>query len=247
MPSSVKLAWLNCPVRPYIPNPLRCFNCQRFGHSKQSCRSKPVCARCSGPDHSDNTCELQPLCINCKGAHAAYSRSCPRWSQEKEIQSTKVLQNVSFDEARKIVTARTPRPGVSYSAAAKTSFCSTGTQTDIPLTPILQNTKQKSIFNFTVPSSHKSTSPPPSKTSRTALSVKPRPALKQRPNLTPPSLKPGLTHKKKNRKVNQYTNQSASVILQRMDDEVTLHPSDDELIFEEQIDEVPASTSKLKT
>ncbi|XP_071040065.1 uncharacterized protein [Parasteatoda tepidariorum] len=108
LPSAVKLAWHNCPVRPYIPNHLRCFQCQRFGHSRASCCGTSVCARCSTPGHSDTSCESQPLCINCKGAHEAYSRSCPRCSEEKEIQSVKVLQNITFNEARRIVTARTP-------------------------------------------------------------------------------------------------------------------------------------------
>ncbi|GFU43487.1 uncharacterized protein TNCV_355661 [Trichonephila clavipes] len=46
LPQSVKAAYLHCPVRPYIPNPLRCFQCQRFGHSKTFCRGQPTCSRC---------------------------------------------------------------------------------------------------------------------------------------------------------------------------------------------------------
>lgn len=30
--SSVKAGYLNCRVRPYVPNRIRCFRCQRFGH-----------------------------------------------------------------------------------------------------------------------------------------------------------------------------------------------------------------------
>ncbi|GFY05982.1 uncharacterized protein TNCV_3862861 [Trichonephila clavipes] len=44
---SVKAAYLHCPVRPYIPNPPRCFQCQRFGHSKTVCRGQPTCSRCA--------------------------------------------------------------------------------------------------------------------------------------------------------------------------------------------------------
>ncbi|GFS83425.1 uncharacterized protein TNCV_1059851 [Trichonephila clavipes] len=47
LPQSVKAAYLHCPVRPYIPNPLRCFQCQRFGHSKTVCRGQPTCSRCA--------------------------------------------------------------------------------------------------------------------------------------------------------------------------------------------------------
>ncbi|GFU96869.1 uncharacterized protein TNCV_4862341 [Trichonephila clavipes] len=32
--STIKAAYLNCKIRPYILNPLRCFKCQRFGHHK---------------------------------------------------------------------------------------------------------------------------------------------------------------------------------------------------------------------
>nr|XP_042904647.1 uncharacterized protein LOC122270624 [Parasteatoda tepidariorum] len=149
LPSEVKMAWINCPVRPYIPNPLRCYQCQRFGHSKTSCRSRPVCARCSSTDHEDTSCELPPLCINCKGDHAAYARSCPKWSLEKEIQTIKVLQNLSFSEARRIVMARTPRPGVSYSAAAKTSYCSVSTQTDPSISS--PHSKQNKNHNLILP------------------------------------------------------------------------------------------------
>ena len=33
--NSVKAGYLNIPVAPYIPNPLRCFKCQKFGHGKK--------------------------------------------------------------------------------------------------------------------------------------------------------------------------------------------------------------------
>ncbi|GFV76462.1 hypothetical protein TNCV_928311 [Trichonephila clavipes] len=43
----VKMAYhIRCPVRPYIPNPLRCFQCQRCGHSKNVCRGRLPAPRC---------------------------------------------------------------------------------------------------------------------------------------------------------------------------------------------------------
>ncbi|XP_042900679.1 uncharacterized protein [Parasteatoda tepidariorum] len=241
IPSSIKMAWHNCPVRPYVPNPLRCFQCQRFGHSKQSCRGQPVCARCSGTGHCDTSCELPSLCINCKGDHVAYSRSCPKWSLEKEIQTVKVLQNLTFNEARRIVTARTPRPGVSYSTAVKTSYCSVSTQTD-SVTQKCSTNKQIKLptprpqFNFTEPStSNRTTSPPPSKTSKLDNSEKNRPCPKQIPSKKlPPSLKPGYSRKKKDAKYIQPFNQPTSADLQKMDVEVelSLHPSDDECLLD---------------
>ncbi|GFT13878.1 uncharacterized protein TNCV_2615371 [Trichonephila clavipes] len=41
LPQTVKMAYIRCPVRPYIPDPLRCFQCQRYGHSKNVCRGQP--------------------------------------------------------------------------------------------------------------------------------------------------------------------------------------------------------------
>ncbi|CAN8002132.1 unnamed protein product, partial [Ixodes hexagonus] len=32
LPFNVKAGYLNCRVRPYVPNPQRCYRCQRFGH-----------------------------------------------------------------------------------------------------------------------------------------------------------------------------------------------------------------------
>ncbi|GBN69331.1 hypothetical protein AVEN_36036-1 [Araneus ventricosus] len=42
LPSSITAGYVRSPVKYYIPNPLRCFNCQRFGHSKAACRGKLV-------------------------------------------------------------------------------------------------------------------------------------------------------------------------------------------------------------
>ncbi|GBM82351.1 hypothetical protein AVEN_54782-1 [Araneus ventricosus] len=120
LPKSVKIAYINCNVKHYIPNPLRCFKCQRFGHALTACRSKQNCARCSLPDHDSNNCSsTTPKCYNCTGEHPAYFKSCPRYKQEKEIQTVKITKNISFPEARKIVNDRNPQPGLSYLAALK--------------------------------------------------------------------------------------------------------------------------------
>ncbi|GFU07875.1 uncharacterized protein TNCV_3551861 [Trichonephila clavipes] len=51
LPQNVKMAYIRCPVRPYVPNPLHCFQCQRYGHSKNVCRVQPTCPRCEESDH----------------------------------------------------------------------------------------------------------------------------------------------------------------------------------------------------
>ncbi|CAN7977252.1 unnamed protein product [Ixodes persulcatus] len=83
IPESIKAGYLNCRVRRYVPNPRRCFHCQRFGHSAQSCRGKTTCAKCGQNDHLSDNCANPPHCVNCGEPHAAYSRSCKKMERRK--------------------------------------------------------------------------------------------------------------------------------------------------------------------
>ncbi|GBN09366.1 hypothetical protein AVEN_156325-1 [Araneus ventricosus] len=71
LPKSVKIAYINCPVKPYIPDPIRCFKCQKFGDTITACRSnKENCACCSLPDHNSQTCKsTAPKCFNCSASN----------------------------------------------------------------------------------------------------------------------------------------------------------------------------------
>ncbi|GBN34721.1 hypothetical protein AVEN_209368-1 [Araneus ventricosus] len=104
LPEYIKAGYVRCSVRPYIPNPLRCFKCQRFGHSKTSCRGTLICARCAVADHENTDCIAVEKCVNCQGKHTSFSRSCPKWKVEKQIVATK-FKNISFPEARRLVKA----------------------------------------------------------------------------------------------------------------------------------------------
>ena len=125
VPSYITAGYLKCPVRPYIPNPLRCFQCQRYGHSKNSCRGTLTCARCAIPGHSSENCQESPKCVNCKENHPSYAKSCPKWKIEKEIQTVRVNQNLSYQEARRLVETRTPQTGLSYAAASASKITKT--------------------------------------------------------------------------------------------------------------------------
>ncbi|GBN29225.1 hypothetical protein AVEN_151162-1 [Araneus ventricosus] len=106
---------------PLFKDPLRCFKCQRFGHSKTSCRGTLTCARCAEVGHESTDCTRAEKCVNCKGEHTSFSRNCSAWKQEKEIISTKIKKQISYQEARKLVTSQTPIPGNSYVSVAKKS------------------------------------------------------------------------------------------------------------------------------
>ncbi|GFW90024.1 putative RNA-directed DNA polymerase from transposon BS [Trichonephila clavipes] len=84
-PKIIKAGYLNCKIRPYILNPLRCFKCQRFGHSQTSCRGQLTCSRCASAGHSSMYCTLELKCINCLQSHASDSKLCPKWKLEKQI------------------------------------------------------------------------------------------------------------------------------------------------------------------
>lgn len=114
LPERIRAGYLSCRVHPSIPNPLRCFKCQRFVHSKGSCQSTLKCARCGESNHESDSCATPAKCTNCKGDHYAFSRSYPVWMFEKEVQVVKVLRNLSFSDARTFVKARTPRELASH-------------------------------------------------------------------------------------------------------------------------------------
>ncbi|GBM44598.1 hypothetical protein AVEN_221839-1 [Araneus ventricosus] len=143
LPTKITAGYICCDIRPYIPNPVRCFKCQRFGHTKTACRgSSALCPRCSEPGHEETICRKPEKCFNCKENHASYSKTCPKWKLEKEILSVKVTKNISIQEARKIVHDRTPKRNYSYTAALTTI-----TNPDTPLETIQTPTDPKpSIF-----------------------------------------------------------------------------------------------------
>lgn len=120
LPNEIMIGYLCVKTRPYIPNPLRCFRCQRFGHGTAACRGTPTCNKCGSVKHASDTCiAVHKKCVNCEGEHEAYSKKCPKWLQEKEIQRVKVLENLSYGEARRRVhNIMPPRPSTSYASAA---------------------------------------------------------------------------------------------------------------------------------
>nr|XP_042902463.1 uncharacterized protein LOC122270162 [Parasteatoda tepidariorum] len=116
LPTDIKAGYKNCKVRPYIPNPLRCFKCQKFGHATNNCRGKETCSRCGQTGHTYQSCSSPEKCVNCNEPHSANSRRCSKWKQEKQILNIKVMQNLSYYEAKTKFLSSQPRPNVSYAA-----------------------------------------------------------------------------------------------------------------------------------
>ena len=82
----------------------------------------------------DTPCDHPIKYVNCSGDHPAYSRTCPKWIFEKEVQSVKYKRQEPFPEARKIVQDKSRTAKKSYARAAtvdKPQFSSIQTQADI--------------------------------------------------------------------------------------------------------------------
>ena len=99
-PQEMKIGYMNVKVQKYIPNPRRCFNCQQYGHGKNTCRHDTVCAKCAQTGHEYNECQNEPKCFHCQKDHPTSSKDCPRWKIEKMIIELKTNENITFYEAR---------------------------------------------------------------------------------------------------------------------------------------------------
>jgi hypothetical protein len=106
-PEFIKVGVLHIPTRPYFPNPMLCYSCFSYGHTRARCPGPQRCYNCSGDFHGEEECGNASLCLNCKGDHRPTSRQCPVYKKEVEIIKIKVSDNVSFPEARKRVEQRT--------------------------------------------------------------------------------------------------------------------------------------------
>jgi len=104
IPKHLKIGFIRVPVAVFIPNPLRCFKCQKFGHGSKTCKGSITCSTCGQVGHSADSCQgQQPKCFNCSGSHPASSKDCPKWLFEKKVQQVKAEKGISFTEARGIV------------------------------------------------------------------------------------------------------------------------------------------------
>lgn len=108
LPTRIRVGYMSFQVRPYIPPPLRCFNCQKFGHVAAICRGKRRCGKCGGEDHEYGQCKegTSVKCCNCGGSHSAAYKGCQAHKKASEVQRVKVEEKLTYAEAIKKVDGR---------------------------------------------------------------------------------------------------------------------------------------------
>ena len=111
-PKTLKIFYQIIQVELYVPNPLRCFNCQKFGHHENNCPADlgSVCEKCGtgNHDHLASQCKKPAKCVNCGENHMSRSSDCDVWKKEKEVMKIKVTQRLTYPEARKIYDQQKP-------------------------------------------------------------------------------------------------------------------------------------------
>lgn len=87
-------------VKASLPNPVRCYRCQKFGDTHTCCTSD-MCRKCGVTDYGYTICPCPVQCVNYSGAHASSSLDCPIHLQETAIQKIRVEERLTFPETRK--------------------------------------------------------------------------------------------------------------------------------------------------
>ena len=104
LPAEVGVGYLLFGVKSYIPEPLRCFDCNRFGHVASNCRGGQRCSTCGGERVWKECSAPLEECPNCAGERGASDGVCPRYTKEAVVLKMEHTQNLTCAEACKQYT-----------------------------------------------------------------------------------------------------------------------------------------------
>ena len=101
IPERISIDYLFYRIRDYIPSPIRCYKCQRFGHTQNKCRNiSPVCAKCTGKHLSENCTISENLkCANCGDAHSAGYKGCIKYQEVRKTLKISTEEKISYRDA----------------------------------------------------------------------------------------------------------------------------------------------------
>merc|ERR1711915_732214 len=100
LPQKIKILGQNRELRPYIPKPLQCQNCSKFGHTKKNCRNDAICAYCGSDEHATQWKCSKPKCVNCGQEHHARSKECMFYIYNTELKILQERTGMSIKEAK---------------------------------------------------------------------------------------------------------------------------------------------------
>jgi hypothetical protein len=106
LPERINLGWKSHKVSEFIPRPIQCYKCFRFGHIANACKASQLrCPKCSGP-HSVTECKVtieEKKCGNCGGPHSVTYKGCPKYHEAQQVCETAIKGKMSYSDALKSV------------------------------------------------------------------------------------------------------------------------------------------------
>ena len=100
LPSNIKIEGQKRELLPYVPKPLQCKNCSKYGHTHTKCRNPSKCAFCGTEKHKTTWNCGTPKCLNCGQDHHARSKTCPFYIYNTELKLLISRTGMSIQEAK---------------------------------------------------------------------------------------------------------------------------------------------------
>ena len=101
-PEYVEVAFCRFKVERFIPNPYRCNNCCKWGHTRGMCKATvSTCGKCGEKGHTASSCSSPTnKCLYCSKQHPTFSKECQRTIDEKAIYEIKFTEGISYFAAK---------------------------------------------------------------------------------------------------------------------------------------------------
>ena len=132
LPDFVYIGFKRIKTKIFIPNPIRCTNCQLLGHTANFCKTRQKCPRCTG-DHDYLSCTLPKFdistsaelpkfkCRNCDGSHSSAYRGCPAYHKARQATKLKFENTITYAEAIKYLNNKSNKE-INHSEEEVTTF-----------------------------------------------------------------------------------------------------------------------------
>ena len=100
LPSNIPILGELRELREFIPRPMQCGKCWRYGHTTKKCNKiNTTCAKCSGQHTTNWECE-ETRCANCGKEHDSKSNKCIFHQYQTEIRLLQTRNGLNFGQAK---------------------------------------------------------------------------------------------------------------------------------------------------